>query len=324
MDQDRENYLAVDVFFALSGVVIGNAYEKRLQSGLTAGKFLLMRLIRLYPLYIFGTACTLVSMLLGFGTERHNGDFILLVALSILFLPYPAIGTSAYMFPFNPPAWSLFFELAANLFYACAVRFLTNRVLVAITVLSAVGLAIGLYVLPEHNLNIGFTLKSSPIGFCRVGYSFFTGMLLYRLFASKEVHITQKTLSVIVPWVILALLVTLLLSAPPKNLMPYFDFVCVVLAFPAMIYAALHFELTGAGAHICNFLGAISYAIYAVHDPILQSIYSISRRQHIEINDYAPIAGLGFLAFLLIFCWLLDRMYDWPVRRFLQRRLLPK
>lgn len=48
-------YLAVDLFFMLSGFVIAHAYEKKLKSGLSVWRFFKIRAVRLYPLYLFGT-----------------------------------------------------------------------------------------------------------------------------------------------------------------------------------------------------------------------------------------------------------------------------
>jgi peptidoglycan/LPS O-acetylase OafA/YrhL len=89
------------------------------------------------------------------------------------------------VFPFNPPAWSLFFELAGNIAYASFLRFLTWRVLTAIMVVSALGLAALLLFGPEHDLHVGWTTENLSGGFCRVGYSFSAGVLLYRLFESR-------------------------------------------------------------------------------------------------------------------------------------------
>src|SRR5580692_3274314 len=58
-------YLAVDLFFLLSGYVIAGAYETRLQRGSGLGWFFGVRMARLYPIYLFGTliglACYLVA-----------------------------------------------------------------------------------------------------------------------------------------------------------------------------------------------------------------------------------------------------------------------
>ena len=133
-------YVAVDVFFVLSGVVICNAYEGKLNSILSVANFIRIRLIRLYPLYILGTAISAVTIMLGFGPEKAAHDLILLIGLSALFLPNPVVGSpKPHMFPLNFPAWSLFYELVINIFYACVLRFLTNRMLLAIMLFSGAG-----------------------------------------------------------------------------------------------------------------------------------------------------------------------------------------
>src|SRR4051812_33009270 len=47
-------YLAVDFFFLLSGFVIAFAYDSRLSAGMSAWRFMGLRLIRLYPLILLG------------------------------------------------------------------------------------------------------------------------------------------------------------------------------------------------------------------------------------------------------------------------------
>src|SRR4051794_20912274 len=47
------SYLAVDVFFMLSGFVIAHAYDSRLAArSLTAREFMGVRIARLYPMYL--------------------------------------------------------------------------------------------------------------------------------------------------------------------------------------------------------------------------------------------------------------------------------
>src|SRR5882757_3316593 len=60
-------YLAVDLFFMMSGVVLSHAYEGRFRAGMGTFDFMRTRLIRLYPLYFLGTmlgiAVTVASLL---------------------------------------------------------------------------------------------------------------------------------------------------------------------------------------------------------------------------------------------------------------------
>jgi hypothetical protein len=46
--------LAVDLFFILSGFVVQHAYGNHLRREMTFSRFMLVRMIRLYPLYIIG------------------------------------------------------------------------------------------------------------------------------------------------------------------------------------------------------------------------------------------------------------------------------
>jgi peptidoglycan/LPS O-acetylase OafA/YrhL len=49
---------------------------------------------------------------------------------------------------------------------------------------------------------------------------------------------------------------------------PYYDFVVVMLCFPLLMYAALLSQPDPLTARICTFFGAISYAVYALHEPL--------------------------------------------------------
>ncbi|WP_454616650.1 hypothetical protein [Bradyrhizobium cenepequi] len=48
----RKAYLFVDFFFVLTGFVIASNYRSRLADGFSAGRFLVLRLGRIYPLHI--------------------------------------------------------------------------------------------------------------------------------------------------------------------------------------------------------------------------------------------------------------------------------
>lgn len=68
-----ESYLAVDLFFVLSGFVIAEAYDKRLAGGLSPTDFMKIRFIRLYPLYLLGLLIgTIASIFSIFGNNTVN------------------------------------------------------------------------------------------------------------------------------------------------------------------------------------------------------------------------------------------------------------
>jgi len=77
----KSGYLAVDLFFLLSGFVIANAYDQRFDAGWKVIEFARVRLIRLYPLYLLalliGATKLLVQLHVGVSPppvsdEPHN------------------------------------------------------------------------------------------------------------------------------------------------------------------------------------------------------------------------------------------------------------
>jgi peptidoglycan/LPS O-acetylase OafA/YrhL len=113
--------------------------------------------------------------------------------------------------------------------------------------------------------------------------------------------------------------VAILLGAKPQtSIRPYYEFAAVILLFPAIIHCDLLFEPAGAGRRVCKFLGAASYAIYAIHVPLYWLILGITTRMlHVPAKSGAPWAGLFFVSLLLAVCWALDKFCDRPLRRFL-------
>ncbi|MEQ1789306.1 MAG: acyltransferase [Rickettsiales bacterium] len=320
-------YLAVDVFFLMSGVVISQAYEHKLKTGLSAVKFSLIRFIRIYPLYILGTCFTVLSVLMGLSNnEPVQDNFFLLTLFAVFLMPNLFVHISSFpgnpiiIFPMNGPAWSLFFEMAANIFYGMIVRFLSLSILIFIIAFSALGLAASIYFVSSNNLDVGWTIKQIPSGAFRVGYSFFTGVLLYRIFQTRQekrtFYINEKW-SLLASWGLLALISAMLMYSPTESVAPYYDFIMVTLIFPILIYGAILVQPTGLTVRIFSFLGGVSYAIYALHSPLSHLIQDVSRDGGVLVDNYAPWGGIVFLGILITLCWLLDKYYDAPVRRFL-------
>jgi peptidoglycan/LPS O-acetylase OafA/YrhL len=92
------------------------------------------------------------------------------------FVPPPL---SATIFPLNGPAWSIFFELVANVAYAAMAPRLTRKTLIATIMAAAVLMALCTAVF--NTMDMGWVWSAFIGGFPRVFYSFFAGVLIYRL-----------------------------------------------------------------------------------------------------------------------------------------------
>lgn len=118
----HNSLLAVDFFFMLSGFVIAYSYEHKLKEGLSFSHFMLLRLIRLYPLIlvgiVLGTIRFLVKVSIGSDPSFGYLEIMKLVMLNIFMLPYSVAGGAASLFPLDNALWSLFFEFIAYILYA--------------------------------------------------------------------------------------------------------------------------------------------------------------------------------------------------------------
>lgn len=310
-------YIVVDLFFVLSGFVIAYSYDGRLLGRLSAADFFILRMIRLYPLYFFGT---FISFVLIFVSIVVNGRLIesksgLLdsVPFALLMLPSPPGASDlakSYLYPLNNPAWSLFFELSVNIAYAVTIRWWTLKNLTILV--ACVGTVLVGHLVYTGDLygDGGINWASFHMGFIRVLYSFPFGVLIYRLYQKGFVLPS-------VPAAFIVAALPLLLMLPASIVVPF----NVLIALPALVALAANSAPTGAFGTLCNALGAASYAVYAVHDP-LHGIISQA------INKVGLASGQIWADAILIVIivpvgLLLDRFYDGPVRRLLsqQKRL---
>jgi peptidoglycan/LPS O-acetylase OafA/YrhL len=305
-------FLAVDFFFCLSGFVIGYAYDDRIGK-MGIKEFFKSRLIRLHPLVIMGSVLGLLGFLFDpFATQpiaRSVGSILLLFLSSIFMIPNPGMSERYFnLFGFNAPAWSLFWEYVANIVYALVLYRLARRYFIVLAVISAVGIC---YVAGRSgNLMGGWSGGTFWDGGVRIAYSFTAGLLVYRY----NLIIKNK-----LGFIGLSILLML------AFLMPFSSWNWLTEPFVVIIYFPLLVSL-GAGAllndglrKICVFSGNISYPLYMTHYFVMWffgSYYVANKPDAIHLA-YVIIPGL---IILVAFAYLVMKVYDVPLRRYLTEK----
>ena len=126
-------YMAVDLFFALSGFVIAASYEHRFNYRMTPWEFVKARFIRFYPLYFLGFSCSVILLVTQLFldsriSQQYHRDWYAL-PFALLAIPSPFVSDiGQFVYPLNFPSWSLFFELFVNITYALTYRFWSFKV----------------------------------------------------------------------------------------------------------------------------------------------------------------------------------------------------
>ncbi|CAN5344381.1 acyltransferase [soil metagenome] len=309
----RGAFLAVDLFFILSGFVIAKAYDRRFEGGMTPWRFFVIRLIRLWPLYILGTAIGLALAGLALLHHAHGWTWPVLATtapFSLLMLPNPF---HEVLYPVNQPAWSLLFELLVNLAYAVFWKPL-QRTGVLLAILAMAGAGLVYVVLWEGSADVGFSWPGVGGGLIRAVFGFTLGVTLRRLPPAPA--LPGFFAAVLMALSVLALL-------PDRDVawaVPY-NLAIIMLVFPVGIWIGASVRPGGGLLRLCSFLGLTSYAVYAVHRPLIVGTFSVMEVLHIRPEAVAPWSGAAFILALIPFCWIVDRVYDTPFRAFLTRRL---
>ncbi|MDE2595541.1 MAG: acyltransferase [Sphingomonadales bacterium] len=296
-------YLAVDLFFVLSGFVIARSYEPQLQRGsLDLRGYVLVRLERLYPMLFLGGAIGVALYAAGLLPYRPagGGELALALAGQFLLIPFTVPGFS---FVFNGPQWSIVLELLANFGHALALPMLGNRMLALLIAICALGLL--LTARRFGHLNIGFTRDGFVYGLPRVGFGFLAGVLLCRTHASWSRFVPATPF--VVPaagFVGVAMLVDLAQALGAWS--GSYDCVAVLLLFPLLTMLGVE----ASGGRVATALGTLSYPIYAIH----YQTFGVLHARH------AP-EGLvwGVALALLPVAWGLGKWVDEPLNAWRRR-----
>jgi peptidoglycan/LPS O-acetylase OafA/YrhL len=319
-------YLAVDFFFALSGFVIGYAYDDR-WGKISFGTFIKRRLFRLHPMVVFGMIFGAAIFYFGISSafpliaETPVWKMLLYLLLGILLIPTPpSIDIRGWkeMHTLDAPVWSLFFEYIANILYALFIRKFSKTALSILVFLSACAL-IHLTVFTQGDVIGGWTFNGEHlhIGFTRLIYPFFAGLLLYR--TGKLTHIKNAFL-----WCSILLIAGLVMPRIGGKehlwMNGLYEATMIILVFPLIVYMGASSEVKGKYApKICKFLGDISYPVYIVHYPLIYVYTGWIKDTGHSFVEALPQALLLFAGSIAL-AYAALKWYDEPVRKWLKRK----
>lgn len=323
----NHGYLAVDFFFLLSGFVIGYAYDDRWEN-MSIGNFFKRRLIRLQPMVIMGMIIGAIcfyfqdSILWPTIHDVPIWKMLLVMFIGFTLIPVPSsldIRGWTEMHPLNGPGWSLFYEYIANIFYALIVRRFSKTLLSLLVFLSALALIHLSVTSPNGDIIGGWSLEPEQlhIGFSRVMYPFFAGLLLFR---------TAKVIQLKNAFLICSLLLVFVFSFPriggEGNLWMngLYDSLTVIVIFPLIVFIGASGKIESEiSSKVCKFFGDISYPIYITHYPLIYIYTGWVASNKVSLKESLPYGILTFISSIVL-AYLSLKIYDEPVRKWLKNK----
>lgn len=307
----QHGYLAVDLFFILSGFVIYLNYHQDFETLTTANlkKFFIKRFARIYPLHITILVVYLVNPLAIYffskiGSLEGRYDFGYYI-LSVLLIQNWGF---THTLMWNIPAWSISTETAAYLGFPFIV-WLINKIKVhsAFVGIALFALAIATVAL-VFNAFAASTLDDNipAIGLIRCLLQFNMGMILCRVYLDHYSTIMAKAW-----WFMLSsgvILATGFTVGLPDFIFIPFAYSLLLLGMTnAKIFPTLVFS-----SKPVVFLGNISYSTYLVHYFIKDWVKFLS-------DDIAITNFVIYIAVTLVASIFLYQMIENPGRRILTK-----
>ncbi|MBO7342950.1 MAG: acyltransferase [Alistipes sp.] len=332
-------YLGVDFFFALSGFVIGYAYDDRWDR-MSVGDFFKRRLVRLHPMLIMGTTIGFLLYYFGkceafpyIGTQPWWWVMVMYL-YTCLMLPMAREwdlrgwdDTNS----FNGSTWSLQWEYIANILYALVLRFLPKAALIVLTAVAAMGtiditfnldmlgLLEGRFGAP-NTVNGGWNLSSQElyVGAVRLAYPFLMGLLLSRLKVAIKVRGAFALCSLLVA-------VMMLWPVMEGSVNGIYEAACILILIPAIVAIGAGSTVSGKPmTSLCKFLGEISYPLYITHLPLIYMQLAWMSNNPDATKGEAIVVAVAVAVLSIGLAYASLKLYDLPVREWLTEHWLKR
>lgn len=305
-----KGYLAVDLFFILSGFVLWYNYADRLRSGGLSDmvQFMWRRVARIWPLHLFILAAFVVFALLLLLTGRSTADYPFRELPLHVFLiqNWGFTGELAW----NHPAWSISTELAAYLLFPLivwAVRW--ERVPLPALIGAAIALlaAIHLVFAANGSGNLGYDIPRLGLWRCLAEFSL--GNIACMVWRSWRAWRYGPAVTGLACATLLG--AGLVFSLPETLFVPaVFLTGILALALDRGVAARL------LGARVIHYLGEISYSTYLVH----YLLFILFKLLFMDAPLQLGWAGFGgFLALALAASVLLYHAVEKPAQGWMNR-----
>lgn len=294
----NHGYIAVDLFFILSGFVMALVHGQDFQNNFTLKaykSFLFKRIARIYPLFF--VVLTITLTLYYFNPERIP-DKVDSLTVPHIMENYLLIQSWGFGKSYVQPSWSISTEFFAYLLFP-VLSFLAlyqSRKVAAVIAFTAFCMTLLLPVLfsgAKSNLNLDFWNGETLAPLLRCVAEFTLGILCYRVYSSGSSNLLSNK---VWPTFVLAIAISSLLFINNT------DFLIILLLPPFILSLTSENRLSRLmGGKPIHWLGLTSYSIYMVHGLVFyfrEDGQAVLEHLHIP-HAYSVSLAMSFPAIIL-------------------------
>jgi peptidoglycan/LPS O-acetylase OafA/YrhL len=311
-------YMAVDLFFMLSGFVIGLGYKNAFSdhSLRNYSEFLTKRIARLYPAYLAISVLYILKLAFGLAGEETLSRFS---TYDVIGNALMLSGWGLHIYPLIGVAWAASAELGSYILLPLLLIGTLQRgalgwsfcVIISIIAIYTIGTSGLGYSGP---LDVVESTSFYPMLRAIAGFTF--GLAIYR-YAEKLDGLTARSQDAFLVVVLVAIVTAAIFT---KN-----DFPLYLLFIPliAILSRDGPLALLLFGNRFIYHLGAISYSIYLLH-PLFVRFSALSARHFGATSPAYAVCSLIFFVVIWGLSYLSYRFIEVPGRNLVTGLLLPK
>lgn len=313
-------YLAVDLFFILSGFILVQRYAPEIESNskiTSLGDFAIVRLARLYPLYllvsIIGALYFAAWLFINGQLFVNFKNYIFAIINSIVAIPYLAkpFDEVGAIFPFATQAWSIFWEIIVSLAFYFHIKYKNNYAFL-ISIIGFCILIIQTYT--NNTIDGGWQAQNFFIGGLRAFTGFFMGIFTAEIYAQIKKNNQKSKINIFEFFAFVFLTITLAYCIFSKQTHFTTEACLIFVGFPTIVIGAANSNALILNNRIGDFLGKISFSIYLLHGIMAAVFITILNKTSIIKPGF--LMGMAWLAIVIICSFISFKMYEAPSRKF--------
>jgi peptidoglycan/LPS O-acetylase OafA/YrhL len=304
-------YLPVDLFFMLSGFVIGYVHRDDFAASFWQNYkiFLIKRFARLYPAYIVIAALYVLKIALGLTGDETFARFDWLDAAGNLLL---LTGLGLNIYPLIGVSWASSAELGSYFAAPILIKYTLRKTIgwwIACVVLSL----LGVYLIDKSGVGssgpLDVVARNSLLPLCRAIVGFTLGLATLR-FAAKLDRLSPTAQDTLLVAILAAMIVAAGLTSDDLPIYLLFIPLVAILSRDGRLAQALF------GNKLAYHLGLISYSIYLLHPLFLTFAERSSRHLGNTMTAYV-LCTLASFATIWLLSYLSYRFIEMPGRQFI-------